>query len=79
MDAADELEPVDVAALAALEKAPAGTVMTVNLGTGCGGSVLALVENFECTNQVPVPRRGVLTCCACTPRRFNKWRIWRAS
>ena len=48
-----------VAALQALEKAPAGTVMTVNLGTGRGVSVLELLEAFERVNGVPVPRRIV--------------------
>jgi UDP-glucose 4-epimerase len=48
-----------VAALKALEGAPAGTVMTVNLGTGHGYSVLELVEAFERVNGAKVPRRIV--------------------
>ncbi len=45
-----------VAALRALESAPDGTVMTVNLGTGRGISVLELVETFERVNGLAVPR-----------------------
>jgi UDP-glucose 4-epimerase len=48
-----------VAALPALSRAPQGTVMTVNLGTGHGLSVLELVETFERVNGVRVPRRFV--------------------
>jgi UDP-glucose 4-epimerase len=48
-----------VAALDALDRASPGTVMTVNLGTGRGYSVLELVEAFERANGVKVPRRIV--------------------
>jgi UDP-glucose 4-epimerase len=48
-----------VAALAALEGRSPGTVLTVNLGTGRGYSVLELVETFERVNGVKVPRRVV--------------------
>jgi UDP-glucose 4-epimerase len=48
-----------VAALNALDRAQPGTVMTVNLGTGRGYSVLELVETFERVNGVKVPRRIV--------------------
>jgi UDP-glucose 4-epimerase len=48
-----------VAALAALERRSPGTVLTVNLGTGRGYSVLELVETFERVNGVKVPRRVV--------------------
>jgi len=48
-----------VAALAALEGAPPGAMLTVNLGTGRGCSVLELVETFERVNGVRVPRRFV--------------------
>ncbi len=44
-----------VAALAALDRAPPGTVLTVNLGTGRGCSVLELVEAFERVNGMKVP------------------------
>jgi len=47
------------AALEALDRAPAGTVITANLGTGRGWSVLELVEAFERVNAVAVPRRFV--------------------
>ena len=46
-----------VAALAALERAPPGTMLTVNLGTGRGCSVLELVRTFEQVNGVRVPWR----------------------
>ena len=45
-----------VAALDALDRAPGGTVLTVNLGTGRGCTVLELVEAFERVNGVKVPR-----------------------
>jgi UDP-glucose 4-epimerase len=48
-----------VAALHALEKSRPATVMTVNLGTGRGYSVLELVETFERVNGTKVPRRPV--------------------
>ena len=48
-----------VAALDALDRAAPGTVLTVNLGTGRGYSVLELVEAFERVNGVKVPRRFV--------------------
>jgi UDP-glucose 4-epimerase len=48
-----------VAALEAMESWPAGTVSTVNLGTGEGVSVLQLVEAFERVNGLAIPRRVV--------------------
>lgn len=48
-----------IAALNALESAPPGTVITANLGTGRGSSVLELVETFERVNGVAVPRQIV--------------------
>jgi UDP-glucose 4-epimerase len=45
-----------VAALRALDKAAAGSVLTVNLGTGRGCSVLELVRAFETVNGVSIPR-----------------------
>jgi UDP-glucose 4-epimerase len=48
-----------VAALDALDRAPGGTVMTINLGTGRGYSVLELVEAFERVNGVTIPKRIV--------------------
>lgn len=48
-----------VAAMEALEKAPLGTVLTVNLGTGTGYSVLDLVSTFERVNGIRIPRRFV--------------------
>lgn len=48
-----------VAALDALERAAPGTVLTVNLGTGKGVTVLELVETFERVNRLTIPRRIV--------------------
>ncbi len=48
-----------VAALDALDRAADGAVLTVNLGTGRGVSVLELVEAFERVNGVKVPRQVV--------------------
>jgi UDP-glucose 4-epimerase len=48
-----------VAALESLERSAAGTVLTVNLGTGQGVSVLQLVEAFERANGVKIPRQFV--------------------
>jgi UDP-glucose 4-epimerase len=44
-----------VAALEALDSAPGGTTLTVNLGTGRGYSVLELVRTFERVNALQVP------------------------
>lgn len=45
-----------VAALKALDALKTGSVLTINLGTGRGYSVLELVEAFERVNDVRVPR-----------------------
>jgi UDP-glucose 4-epimerase len=74
-----------VAALKALERAPAGTVMTVNLGTGRGYSVLELVETFERVNGVKVPRRfverrpGDTAVCYADARRAERELGWKAN
>src|SRR6185503_5128062 len=73
-----------VAALAALDRAQPGTVMTVNLGTGRGVSVLELVETFERINEVPVPRRivdrrpGDTAVCYADARLAQRLLDWRA-
>jgi UDP-glucose 4-epimerase len=73
-----------LAALAALDKAPEGTVLTVNLGTGRGVSVLELVETFERINGVPVPRRivdrrpGDTAVCYADARLAQRLLDWRA-
>jgi UDP-glucose 4-epimerase len=73
-----------VAALKALEGAPDGTVMTVNLGTGRGYSVLELVEAFERVNGMTVPRRiverrpGDTAVCYADARRAEKELGWKA-
>jgi UDP-glucose 4-epimerase len=46
-----------VAALDVLERSPDGTLLTVNLGTGRGHSVLDVVKTFERVNGVRVPYR----------------------
>ena len=48
-----------VAALRAMDDVPGGTVLTVNLGTGRGYSVLDLVRAFEKVNGVTIPHRFV--------------------
>jgi UDP-glucose 4-epimerase len=48
-----------VAALGALERAAPGTVLTVNLGTGLGYTVLQLLETFERVNKLSIARRIV--------------------
>src|SRR5262249_13026374 len=48
-----------VAALEALDSANRGTVITANLGTGRGHSVLELVDTFERVNGVRIPREIV--------------------
>jgi len=46
-----------VAALDALGRAPPGSLLTLNLGTGRGSSVLEMVRTFERVNGVTVPWR----------------------
>ena len=48
-----------VAALDALDRAAGGTVLTVNLGTGRGYTVIELIETFERVNHLSIPRRIV--------------------
>jgi len=73
-----------VAALKALERSPAGTVMTVNLGTGQGYSVLELVEAFERVNGARVPRRiverrpGDTVVCYADARLAERALGWKA-
>jgi UDP-glucose 4-epimerase len=75
-----------VAALDALEQAAPGTVLTINLGTGRGCSVLELVETFERVNGVKVPRRiverrpgdiGVCYADAALAKRKLRWAATR--
>jgi UDP-glucose 4-epimerase len=74
-----------VAALDALERAAPGTVMTVNLGTGKGCSVLELVETFERVNAVKVPRTivgrrpGDIAVCYADPTLAKKKLRWAAT
>jgi UDP-glucose 4-epimerase len=73
-----------VAALDALDRAKPGTVMTVNLGTGQGYSVLELVETFERVNGVKVPRRiverrpGDIAVCYANAGLAKKLLQWEA-
>jgi UDP-glucose 4-epimerase len=73
-----------VAALDALDRATPGTVMTVNLGTGQGYSVLELVETFERVNGVKVPRRiverrpGDIAVCYANAGLAKKLLQWEA-
>ncbi|MDP2811865.1 MAG: UDP-glucose 4-epimerase GalE [Rhodocyclaceae bacterium] len=71
-----------LAALAALERS--GGLLTVNLGTGCGYSVLEMVEAFEAASGRPVayriaPRRaGDIGCCYADPTLARELLGWRA-
>lgn len=47
------------AALATMDRLPAGMVMPLNLGTGCGVSVLELLQAFERVNGVTIPKKIV--------------------
>jgi UDP-glucose 4-epimerase len=73
-----------VAALDALKKAAPGTVMTVNLGTGRGYSVLDLVQAFERVNGVRIPRRivarrpGDIATCYADPSLAERLLGWKA-
>ncbi|MGE5095288.1 MAG: UDP-glucose 4-epimerase GalE [Betaproteobacteria bacterium] len=73
-----------VAALDALQRAPRGTVMTVNLGTGRGYSVLELVEAFERVNGVRIPRHivprrpGDIATCYADPGLAERLLGWKA-
>jgi UDP-glucose 4-epimerase len=73
-----------VAALDALDRAPAGSVLTVNLGTGRGYSVLELVDTFERVNGVRVPRRiverrpGDIAACYADAALARKVLGWQA-
>jgi UDP-glucose 4-epimerase len=72
-----------LAALAALERADGG-VLTVNLGTGSGYSVLDMVKAFEkaCGREVPyriAPRRpGDIAQCFADPALAERLLGWRA-
>jgi UDP-glucose 4-epimerase len=73
-----------VAALEALEKAPKGTVLTVNLGTGRGISVLELLSAFERVNGVTIPRKiverraGDVATCYANPSLAKTLLGWSA-
>jgi UDP-glucose 4-epimerase len=73
-----------VAALGALDKASPGTVMTVNLGTGIGYSVLQLADTFERVNAVRIPRRivarrpGDIAICYADPGLAKRVFGWEA-
>nr|ALS90412.1 galE: UDP-glucose [uncultured bacterium] len=85
----DYLHVVDLAeghlaALAALERMPQGSVITVNLGTGRGYSVLELVEAFEKVNGLNVPRKivdrrpGDIAACYADPSLAQSLLGWKA-
>jgi len=73
-----------IAALRALEHTAPGTVLTLNLGTGRGYSVLELIETFERVNAVRIPRQfvarrgGDIPICYADPELANKVIGWRA-
>jgi len=71
-----------LAALAALQRQPG--VLTVNLGTGQGYSVLDLVKAFERASGKPVPyvfaprRPGDIASCYADPALAAQLLNWRA-
>lgn len=73
-----------LAALRALEGARDGEVLTVNLGTGRGISVLEMVEAFERVNGVAVPRvltgrrPGDVAICYADPSLARRALGWSA-
>ena len=73
-----------VAALNALDRMADGAVVTVNLGTGKGYSVLDLVRAFERTNGVAIPRRftsrrdGDIAACYADPTLARTALGWQA-
>jgi UDP-glucose 4-epimerase len=73
-----------VAALDALERSAPGTLLTVNLGTGVGYSVLDLVRAFERVNGVRIPRSfaprrpGDIATCYADPSYAQRILGWRA-
>lgn len=73
-----------VAALEALDHAAPGSVLTLNLGTGRGYSVLEVLETFERVNGVKVPRRvvarrpGDVAIYYADPSRARKILGWQA-
>jgi UDP-glucose 4-epimerase len=73
-----------VAALAALAAARDGSVLTVNLGTGRGISVLELVEAFERVNGIAIPRvladrrPGDVAVCYADPSLAGRLLGWAA-
>ncbi|MEO7812719.1 MAG: UDP-glucose 4-epimerase GalE [Usitatibacter sp.] len=74
-----------VAALAALERVADGTVMTVNLGTGKGYSVLDLVTAFERISGIPIAKRfverrkGDIAACYADPTLARTALGWQAT
>jgi UDP-glucose 4-epimerase len=73
-----------VAALDALDRSAPGTVLTVNLGTGVGYSVLEMVAAFERVNAVRIPREfaprrpGDIATCYADPAYAERVLGWRA-
>jgi UDP-glucose 4-epimerase len=73
-----------VAALDALDRAKAGSVITANLGTGRGRSVLELVGTFERVNGVRVAREfvdrrpGDVATCYADPSLAKRLLGWEA-
>jgi UDP-glucose 4-epimerase len=71
-----------LAALEALEHQ--GGLLTVNLGTGCGYSVLEMVKAFEAASGRPVPyriaprRAGDIASCYADPALARELLGWRA-
>ena len=73
------------AALDSMQRLAPGTVLTINLGTGNGVSVLQLVEAFERASGLSIPRRlvgrreGDVAVCYADASLAAKVLGWRAS
>jgi UDP-glucose 4-epimerase len=73
-----------VAALKTLARSAPGTVLTINLGTGRGYSVLEMVRAFQQVNRVPVPyriverRAGDIASCYADPALAERLLGWKA-
>ncbi len=85
----DYIHVVDLAeghvkAIEALQREPRGQVLTVNLGTGTGYSVLEMVKAFEKASGRPVPyeivdrRPGDIAACYADPALAGERIQWRA-
>ena len=79
-----DLARAHVAALDFLRGQPQGEELTVNLGTGCGYSVLEVIRAFEAASGQPIPytftdrRPGDVAACYADPSLAHRLLGWRA-